>query len=51
MLAESWEPDMGIKEVIYCTAGEEGVFLSMQLTVGNETEQYPMRKHGGEDEN
>ena len=35
LLLENWESGMGIREMIYCTEGKEGVFLSLQLTVGN----------------
>ena len=42
LLLENWETGMGVREMIYCTEKKDGIFLSLQLTVGNEEKQFSL---------
>ena len=44
VLIEKWSPSMGIVAVNYCTKKDE--FRSLQLVVGKDDIEIPLRKHG-----
>ena len=47
ILLNSWRPGMAVKAVNYCVDEQMNTYKSIQLIVGNDKEEFALRKHGG----